>query len=106
MKMYVSFHLPQRLTRILFHPLKTGRWLSPLSDPSNLERSTEQKPEGENSIWKPSDKDYRRYKCQPPVRLCGYANKLIGNILDLHKLTGKEEKAERNQMITQGDSGA
>ena len=66
----------------------------------------EQKPEGKNSIWKPSDKDYRRYRCQPPVRLCGYSDELIGNVFDLHKLTGKEKEAERNQLIAQGNSCA
>ena len=88
-----------------FHPLKTGRWLSSLPEPWNQERSAEQKPEREQRIRKPSDQDYRRGRRQPPVRLCGYADELIGNVLDLHKLTGKEKEAERNQLIAQRNSG-
>ena len=63
----------------------------------------EQKPEREKRIWKPSDGDYRQDRYRTPVRLCGYSNELIGNIFDLHKLTGKEKEAERNQLITQGN---
>lgn len=77
----------------------------PLPESRNQARSAEQKQERENWIWKPSDENYRRCGHRPPVGLCGYSNELIGNIFDLHKLTGKEKEAERNQMLTQRNPG-
>ena len=53
----------------------------------------------------PSDRDYMQANQRLPVGLCGYDNKLLGNILDLHKLTGTDRKTDRNQIINQVDSG-